>query len=277
MTNLKFEDKKNKTQETQEEKPVSEFEVNSNKKVADAANLGSKVIANSSNTYSSEAKRIAQEELNSLGKNEFEDEHELSEALTKKATNLETQDEEDNGDKSQAASLLRQAASKIEASTVAPISAEAVTTKQNIFSRTSENATRTANPNANAMDTLNIAYIKSKYPNGALAKYLDQYKVEDFLRSDFMSGNPPIMFISDPQLAQDIQQELKSKGWGSRIGMICTNDDKATPLFLWNGLLWCLAANRAAELFFEKLLNKRELPSLRCRRRSGRGIRHGHG
>ena len=30
-----------------------------------------------------------------------------------------------------------------------------------------------ANPNANAMDTLNIAYIKSKYPNGALAKYLD--------------------------------------------------------------------------------------------------------
>ena len=206
-------DKKNKTQETQEEKPVSEFEVNSNKKVADAANLGSKVIANSSNTYSSEAKRIAQENLNSLGKNEFEDEHELSEALTKKATNLETQDEEDNGDKSQAASLLRQAASKIEASTVAPISAEAVTTKQNVFSRTSENATRTANPNANAMDTLNIAYIKSKYPNGALAKYLDQYKVEDFLRSDFMSDNPPIMFISDPQLAQDIQQELKSKGY----------------------------------------------------------------
>ena len=130
------------------------------------------------------------------------------------------------------------------------------------------NALHAKNPTVNG----NILFSKNnQFQSSKLGLYLHAQRVVEAAFWLLLSGSSEVQFkdfdLSSPETPYQIwlEQELKSKGWGSRIGMICTNDDKATPLFLWNGLLWCLAANRAAELFFEKLLNKRELPSLRCR------------
>jgi hypothetical protein len=120
--------------------------------------------------------------------------------------------------------------------------------------------------------TGNIFFSKNnQFQSSKLGLYLHAQRVVEAAFWLLLSGSSEVQFkefdLSTPEGAYQtwLELELKSKGWGSKIGMICTNDDKATPLFLWNGLLWCLAANRAAEEFFAKLLNTRDLPSLRCR------------
>lgn len=118
----------------------------------------------------------------------------------------------------------------------------------------------------------NIFYSKNNhFQSSQLGLYLHAQRVIEAAFWLLVSGSSEIQFkdfdLSSPETSYQkwLAQELKNKGWGTKIGMICANNEKETPLFLWNGLLWCLAANRDAELYFQNLLNKRELPSLRCR------------
>lgn len=61
-----------------------------------------------------------------------------------------------------------------------------------------------------------------------------------------------------------LKRELLTQSWSdSELGMIVTNDSKRTPLFLWNGYYWCLAANNTAQEYFADLLRTMQLPSLR--------------
>ena len=63
-----------------------------------------------------------------------------------------------------------------------------------------------------------------------------------------------------------LKRELLTQNWSdSEIGMIVTNDSERTPLFLWNGYYWCLAANSTAQEYFAGLLQNMQLPSLRYR------------
>ncbi len=63
-----------------------------------------------------------------------------------------------------------------------------------------------------------------------------------------------------------LKRELMTQGWAdSKIGMITAKDEQSTPLFLWNGYYWCLAANTKAEDCFTNLLQTMQLPSLRYR------------
>lgn len=124
------------------------------------------------------------------------------------------------------------------------------------------------NPTVNG----NILFSKNnQFQSSKLGLYLHAQRIVEAAFWLLLSGSSAVQFkdldLTTPETPYQkwLEQELKNKGWGSRIGLICTNDEKATPLFLWNGLLWCLAANHDAELFFAKLLNSRELPSLRCR------------
>ncbi|AMT97256.1 MULTISPECIES: tubulin-like doman-containing protein [Psychrobacter] len=63
-----------------------------------------------------------------------------------------------------------------------------------------------------------------------------------------------------------LKRELLTQNWSdSELGMIVTNDSDRTPLFLWNGYYWCLAANNTAQEYFAGLLQSMQLPSLRYR------------
>lgn len=63
-----------------------------------------------------------------------------------------------------------------------------------------------------------------------------------------------------------LKRELLTQSFSdSQLGMIVTNDSERTPLFLWNGYYWSLAANNVAEAYFAKLLQTMQLPTLRYR------------
>lgn len=66
--------------------------------------------------------------------------------------------------------------------------------------------------NANAMESLDMNYITNAYPNGALSRFYKRYKIAEFLRSDALDKGVPIVFISYPQLASEVREEMEANG-----------------------------------------------------------------
>lgn len=93
---------------------IDAFETNSNKVIADVAKRSKDFIKGASNTYSSEAKKIADDSINSLSENEFDNVDDIKSAITRKANELESKEDEHSA---QAATLLRQAVANIKTET----------------------------------------------------------------------------------------------------------------------------------------------------------------
>lgn len=86
-----------------------------------------------------------------------------------------------------------------------------------------------------------------------------------------ISGATDVRYVSIPLEGNNayhrwLKRELLTQNWSdSELGMIVTNNAARTPLFLWNGYYWCLAANQTAQEYFAQLLQRMQLPSLRYR------------
>ena len=65
---------------------------------------------------------------------------------------------------------------------------------------------------ANAMESLDMDYITKKYPNSALTRYYNRYKIKEFLESDKLDNSTPIFFFSDPQLVEECREEMEKSG-----------------------------------------------------------------
>ena len=103
----------------------------------------------------------------------------------------------------EAADLLRQIATRLS-------NLEGKSVKETIIEEKKPNIFDQSKANANAMESLDMNYITNTYPNGALSRFYKRYKIAEFLRSDALDKNSPIVFISDPQLASEVREEMEA-------------------------------------------------------------------
>ena len=120
----------------------------------------------------------------------------------------------------------------------------------------------------------NTAYYKissNKFQSTEIGLYLYAQRVIEAAFWLLISGATEVAYTSIPLDGNNayhrwLKRELLTQSWSdSQLGMIVTNDAERTPLFLWNGYYWCLAANNTAQDFFANLLQNMQLPSLRYR------------
>lgn len=204
------------------EDPVTEaYKENSGQEIADLSKLASNSISNASSiTSNQESKNLALDEVRRLSDVKFDNVDDYVDALLQSANKLDSQSEDDGDNEGRAASLLRAAATRVRAR------ADKTESKKESTKNTSQNqeanlAQRKAgsqnsiriviNLDAALMDTVPIAWIRQNYPNHPLVKYYDNHRIEEFLETDFMSSNPTVMFISDPQLAESVKADMESR------------------------------------------------------------------
>ena len=204
------------------EDPVTEaYKENSGQEIADLSKLASNSISNASSTTSNqESKNLALDEVRRLSDVKFDNVDDYADALLQSANKLDSQSEEDGDNEGRAASLLRAAATRVRAKADKTKSEKEDTqnTSQNQEANLaqrkagSQNSIRIViNLDAALMDTIPIAWIRQNYPNSPLVKYYDNHRIEEFLETDFMSSNPTVMFISDPQLAEAVKADMESR------------------------------------------------------------------
>ena len=203
------------------EDPVTEaYKENSGQEIADLSKLAANSISNASSTTSNqESKNLALDEVRRLSDVKFDNIYDYADALLQSANKLDSQSEEDGDNEGRAASLLRAAATRVRAKadkTKSEKSTKNTSQNQeaNLAQRKagSQNSIRIViNLDAALMDTIPIAWIRQNYPNSPLVKYYDNHRIEEFLETDFMSSNPTVMFISDPQLAEAVKADIESR------------------------------------------------------------------
>lgn len=205
------------------EDPVTEaYKENSGQEIADLSKLAANSISNASSTTSNqESKNLALEEVRRLSDVKFDNAGDYADALLQSANKLDSQSEEDGDNEGRAASLLRAAATRVRArADESKRKSEEEKAKNNasqdretsLAERKLTSPIRSAvNVNAALMDTIPIAWIRQNYPNSPIVKYYDDYRIEEFLETDFMSSKPAVMFISDPQLAELVKADLESR------------------------------------------------------------------
>lgn len=208
--------------------PINDFRENSNEEVAESAELGIRVIRNASDSYSKNAKDIAESSITGLSNNEFENAEELSEALIQKANQLDTSADENDEDTVQASAILRQAASKITNQTQEKKRKEkeeaekAKESKQpSLFDRVRQKTQDTNrnifdnNSMSSLMDSSNIQWLRENYPNNPIVKYWEKYNIEAYLRSGKLKTGKDatrVYFVTDNILAQEIKANMESNG-----------------------------------------------------------------
>lgn len=205
---------------------IEEFKENSNEDVAKSAELGTKVIRNSSDTYSEDAKKDAESALNSFSKNEFETPEELSEALVQKANQLDASADDKDEKTVQVSSLLRQAASKIanqaQERKIKEKEEEEKTSegkKPSLFDRAKKKTQDTNrsildnNSMSSLMDSSDIQWLKENYPDSPIVKYWNRNNIEYFIKSGKLKTGKDatkVYFITDDVLAQEIKANMES-------------------------------------------------------------------
>ena len=207
---------------------INDFRENSNEEVAESAELGIKVIRNASDSYSKNAKDIAESSITSLSNNEFENAEELSEALIQKANQLDTSADKNDEDTVQASAILRQAASKITSQAQEKKRKEkeeaekAKEDKQpSLFNRVRQKVQDTNrsifdnSSMSSLMDSSNIQWLRENYPNNPIVKYWEKYNIEAYLRSGKLKTGKDatrVYFVTDNILAQEIKANMESNG-----------------------------------------------------------------
>lgn len=205
------------------EDPITEaYKENSGQEIANLSKLAANSISNASSTTSNqESKNLALDEVRRLSDVKFDNAEDYADALLQSANKLDSQSEEDGDNEGRAANLLRAAATRVRAKAgeskrkseeEKAKNKASQDRKTNLAERKLTSPIRSSvNVNAALMDTIPIAWIRQNYPNSPLVKYYDNYRIEEFLETDFMSSNPTIMFISDPQLAEAVKADMKSR------------------------------------------------------------------
>ena len=205
------------------EDPVTEaYKENSGQEIADLSKLAANSISNASSTTSNqESKNLALDEVRKLSDVKFDNVDDYADALLQSANKLDSQSEEDGDNEGRVASLLRAAATRVRAradDSKRKSEEEKAKNKASQDRETSLAERKLTSPirsavnvNAALMDTTPIAWIRQNYPNSPIVKYYDDYRIEEFLETDFMSSKPAVMFISDPQLAESVKADLESK------------------------------------------------------------------
>lgn len=205
------------------EDPVTEaYKENSGQEIANLSKLAANSINNASSTTSNqESRTLALDEIRRLSDVKFDNADDYVDAILQSANKLDLQSKDDGDNEGRAASLLRAVATRVRAksderkrkSEEGKAKDKAPQDKKASFAeRKLTSPIRSAvNVNAALMDTIPIAWIRQNYPNSPLVKYYDNYRIEEFLETDFMSGNPTIMFISDPQLAEAVKADMESR------------------------------------------------------------------
>lgn len=205
------------------EDPVTEaYKENSGQEIADLSKLAADSISNASSTTSNqESKILALDEVRKLSDVKFDNVDDYADALLQSANKLDLQSEEDGDNEGRAVSLLRAAAirvraraddSKRKSEEKKAKNKESQDRETSLAERKLSSSIRSAvNVDAALMDTIPIAWIRQNYPNSPIVKYYDDYRIEEFLETDFMSSKPAVMFISDPQLAESVKAYLESR------------------------------------------------------------------
>lgn len=208
--------------------PINDFRENSNEEVAESAELGIRVIRNASDSYSKNAKDIAESSITGLSNNEFENAEELSEALIQKANQLDTSADENDEDTVQASAILRQAASKITSQAQEKKIKEkeeaekAKESKQpSLFDRARQKTQDTNKnifdnkSNAGILDSSNIQWLRENHPDNPTIKYWEKYNIEAYLGSGKLKTGKDatiVYFVTDNILAQEIKANMESNG-----------------------------------------------------------------
>ncbi len=158
-------------------------------------------LANNLPRFSKNARGVAQSIINnaSMDSNPTT----LAEYLNSEANRLSISSA--NTSDFEAADLLRQIATRIS-------NIEGKSVKETITEEKQPSIFDQSKANANAMESLDMNYITNTYPNGALSRFYKKYKIAEFLRSDVLSKNSPIVFISDPQLASEVREGMEASG-----------------------------------------------------------------
>lgn len=205
------------------EDPVTEaYKENSGQEIANLSKLAANSISNASSTTSNqESKNLALDEVRRLSDVKFDNAEDYADALLQSANKLDSQSEEDGDNEGRAANLLRAAATRVRAKAdeskrkseeEKAKNKASQDRKTNLAERKLTSPIRSSvNVNAALMDTIPIAWLRQNYPNSPLVKYYDNHRIEEFLETDFMSSNPTIMFISDPQLAEAVKADMESR------------------------------------------------------------------
>lgn len=233
--------------------PINDFRENSNEEVAESAELGMRVIRNASDSYSKNAKDIAESSITGLSNNEFENAEELSEALIQKANQLDTSADENDEDTVQASALLRQAASKITSQAQEKKRKEkeeaekAKESKQpSLFNRVRQQVQGTNrsifdnSSMSSLMDSSDIQWLRENYPNNPIVKYWEKYNIEAYLRSGKLKAGKDatrVYFVTDNILAQEIKANMESNGTNYTnldIPIIAVVEDENGPLTIGN-------------------------------------------
>ena len=113
--------------------------------------------------------------------------------------------------------------------------------------------------------------VANKFQSTEMGLYLYAQRVIEAAFWLLISGSTEVVYTAIPLDENNayhrwLKRELLTQNWSdSELGMIVTNDSERTPLFLWNGYYWCLAANSTAQEYFAGLLQNMQLPSLRYR------------
>lgn len=205
------------------EDPVTEaYKENSGQEIADLSKLAANSISNASSTTSNqESKNLALDEVRRLSDVKFNNVDDYADALLQSANKLDLQSKDDGDNKGRAASLLRVAATRVRARADESKRKSEEEKAKNKASQDRETSLAerkftspirsTVKVNAALMDTISIAWIRQNYPNSPIVKYYDDYRIEEFLETDFMSSKPAVMFISDPQLSESVKADLESR------------------------------------------------------------------
>lgn len=209
---------------------IDSFETNSNKDVANAAKKSKDFISNSSATYSNEAKKLADDTINSLSENEFDEIDDLKSAITRKANELES-NEDDNS--IQTATLLRQAVASIKTEKKVEDSSRSTS----IFDKLKREAEKknrkieqtmnpNAGPNAGFIASSNMEYIINNYPDGPMAKFIQAHGILDYLKSEKITGDTNVYFITDESLTNETKQSMGNRYREGAMPVIAAVEDK---------------------------------------------------
>lgn len=192
---------------------IEKYKINSGEKVAEAAELAFKIVENTTTNHY--AKLMVKYELERLSENDFDNIEEFAGALLQGANRLDIKG--DNQAAFQAAGLLRQLSARLQVKAQKDkASVSSPTTSSDFTDRKKQepNAGRPVNPLSHEMESLDLVEQRQKYPDSPVTKFLERYKVSEFLNNSAnITRDTPVMFLTDTQLAEEVKADLESKGF----------------------------------------------------------------
>lgn len=84
--------------------------------------------------------------------------------------------------------------------------------------------------NAGFLETININYSKTRYPDGAIAKYLVQYGVEEYIKEHGLDPQVPVYFITDSTLTAAVAESTPAYNANVQSPIIAAVEDKNGPV-----------------------------------------------